>query len=174
MMRQVWWVIIPALVILFGLLGYGLTTNPKHIPSPLIGKPFPALQGKDLNGNDVTLRAEQGKPMIVNVWASWCAACQSEHNVFIRGARRYGDSISLVAINYKDELVNAKRWLNRLGDPYQWSFHDLSGRAGIELGVYGVPETFFVNKEGIIVAKISAPLTDKMFERGVSLMSEAE
>ena len=171
MMRNIWWGIIPALIILFGLLAYGLTSNPKHIPSPLIGKAFPTLQGKDLNGNEVTLGVVKGKPTIVNVWASWCAACRSEHNVLLRGARRYGDSISLVAINYKDELVNARRWLNSLGDPYQWSFHDLSGRAGLELGVYGVPETFFVNKKGIIVEKISAPLTDEILAKGIALMS---
>jgi len=170
MIRHIWWVIIPVLVLLFGLLAYGLTSNPKHIPSPLIGKAFPTLQGKDLNGNAVTLGIVDGKPTVVNVWASWCAACRSEHNVLLRGARRYGDSISLVAINYKDELSNAKRWLNQLGNPYQWSFYDLSGRAGLELGVYGVPETFFVNKQGIIVEKISAPLTDKMLADGIALM----
>ena len=172
MTRNIWWVIIPALILLVGLLGYGLTSNPKHIPSPLIGKAFPALQGKDLNGVDVTLGVIDGKPTIVNVWASWCGACRAEHNVLLRGARRYGDSISLVAINYKDELPNARRWLSSLGDPYQWSFHDLSGRAGLELGVYGVPETFFVNKQGIIVEKISAPLTDKVLADGIALMSK--
>ena len=172
MMRNIWWVIIPALILLVGLLAYGLTTNPKHIPSPLIGKAFPVLQGKDLNGVDVTLGVIDGKPTIVNVWASWCAACRSEHNVLLRGARRYGDSISLVAINYKDELPDARRWLSSLGDPYQWSYHDLKGRAGLELGVYGVPETFFVNKQGIIVEKISAPLTDKMLADGIALMTK--
>jgi len=172
MMRSAWWVIVPVLIILFGLLGYGLTSNPKHIPSPLIGKPFPIIQGKDLNGNDVTLGVVNGKPTIVNVWASWCAACRMEHSVLLRGARRYGEQISLVAINYKDELVDAKRWLRQLGNPYLWSFHDLSGRAGLELGVYGVPETFFVNKQGIIVEKISAPLTDEQLAAGIALMSK--
>jgi len=171
-MGKAWWAIVPVLVILFGLLSYGLTSNPKHIPSPLIGKQFPIIEGKDLNGNSVTLGVIDGKPTVVNVWASWCAACRTEHNVLIRGARRYGNNISLVAINYKDELANAKRWLNQLGDPYQWSFHDLSGRAGLELGVYGVPETFFVNKQGIIVEKISAPLTDAQFAAGVELMNK--
>ena len=161
MTRNIWWVIIPALILLVGLLGYGLTSNPKHIPSPLIGKAFPALQGKDLNGVDVTLGVVDGKPTIVNVWASWCGACRAEHNVLLRGARRYGNSISLVAINYKDELPNARRWLSRLGDPYQWSFHDLSGRAGLELGVYGVPETFVIDKKGIVRLKHTGPVTNK-------------
>lgn len=172
MTRNVWWIIFPVLILLFGLLAYGLTSNPKHIPSPLIGKVFPSLSGKDLNGNNVTLGVIDGKPTIVNVWASWCGACRAEHTVLLRGARRYGDSISLVAINYKDELPNARRWLSGLGDPYQWSFHDLSGRAGLELGVYGVPETFFINKQGIIVEKISAPLTDEMLADGIALMSK--
>lgn len=171
-MNKIWWVIVPALVILFGLLGYGLTSNPKHIPSPLIGKPFPIIQGKDLNGNNVTLGVVNAKPTVINVWASWCAACRLEHKVLIRGARRYGNKISLVAINYKDELDNATAWLRQLGNPYLWSYHDLSGRAGLELGVYGVPETFFVNKQGIIVEKISAPLTDAQFAAGVELMSQ--
>jgi len=172
MMRKVWWVILPALIILIGLLGYGLTSNPKNIPSPLIGKAFPIIQGKDLNGNEVTLGVVNGKPTIVNVWASWCAACRVEHNVLLRGARRYGDEISLVAINYKDKLVDARRWLNQLGNPYLWSYHDLSGRAGLELGVYGVPETFFVTKQGIIVHKVAGPLTDAQFSAGVELMSK--
>jgi len=171
MTRSIWWVIIPVLVILFVLLGYGLTSDPRHIPSPLIGKPFPQLQGVDLNGQPVNLGLVDDKPTIVNVWASWCAACRQEHEVLLRGARRYTDTVSLVAVNYKDELVNAKRWLRRLGDPYQWSLHDLSGRIGIELGVYGVPETFFINRDGIIVEKISAPLTDEKLAAGVALIT---
>jgi len=172
MTRSIWWVIIPVLLVLIGLLGYGLTTNPKHIPSPLIGKPFPALKGIDLNGQPVTLGNVDGKPMVVNVWASWCVACRQEHEVLKRGARRYADQVSLVAVNYKDELANARRWLTRLGDPYLWSLHDLTGRVGIELGVYGVPETFFVNSNGIIVEKISAPLSDEQFAAGVALISK--
>lgn len=172
MSGKLWWMIVPALVVLLGLLGYGLTSNPKHIPSPLIGKPFPTLEGEDLNGNKVVLGVEKDKPTIVNVWASWCVACRAEHQVLLRGAQRYGDSVSLVAINYKDERTNAKAWLRQLGNPYLWSFYDKSGRAGLELGVYGVPETFFVNRDGIIVEKISAPLTDEQFAAGVALISK--
>ena len=170
-MRSVWWILIPVLAILIGLLGYGLTSNPRHIPSPLIGKPFPELQGIDLNGQPVKLGLVAGKPTIVNVWASWCVACRQEHEVLLRGARRYAGTVSLVAVNYKDELANARRWLNRLGDPYLWSVHDLSGRIGIELGVYGVPETFFINRDGIIVEKISAPLTDEKLAAAVALIT---
>jgi len=171
---KLWWGIIPAMIVLFGLLGYGLTSNPKHIPSPLIGKTFPQLVGKDLTGKDITLGNTKGRPTIVNVWASWCVSCRAEHRVLVRGAKAYGSKVDLIGINYKDELPDAQRWLSNFGDPYLWSYQDLSGRAGIELGVYGVPETFFIDAQGMIVKKIAGPLTDETLREGVELITRSD
>lgn len=170
-MRVWWWILVPVVMALLVLLGYGLTSNPKNIPSPLVGKPFPVIEGADLQGRVVSLGKAGDKPGVFNVWASWCVSCRAEHQVLLRGARRYADKVTLIGINYKDELANARGWLSRLGDPYQWSFHDETGRAGLELGVYGVPETFFVNRDGIIVHKIAGPLTDESLAEGIAMIS---
>ena len=170
-MRLWWWILVPIVVILFVLLGYGLTSNPKNIPSPLIGKPFPVIKGINLQGQEVSLGHAGDVPSVFNVWASWCVSCRAEHKVLLRGARRFGGKINLIGINYKDKLFDAKRWLSQLGDPYQWSFHDEMGKTGLELGVYGVPETFFVNRKGIIVHKIAGPLTDESLAAGIEMAS---
>lgn len=170
-MRLWWWILIPVVVVLFVLLGYGLTSDPRNIPSPLIGKPFTVIKGLDLQGQTVSLGQAGDRPSVFNVWASWCVSCRAEHRVLLRGAKNFSGKINLIGINYKDGLADARRWLNRLGDPYQWSFHDEAGRAGLELGVYGVPETFFVNREGIIVHKIAGPLTDESLADGIAKAS---
>lgn len=171
---KLWWAVVPAMLVLFALLGYGLTSDPKHIPSPLVGKAFPPLPGNDLNGNAVTLGDIKGRPTIVNVWASWCVSCRAEHRVLVRGAKVYSNKIDLIGVNYKDELRDAQAWLNRFGDPYLWSYQDISGRVGIELGVYGVPETFFINAQGMIVKKIAGPLTDESLREGVELITRSD
>lgn len=170
-MRKLWWLIVPGLVVLFVLLGYGLTSDPRHIPSPLIGKSFPVIQGRTLQGDPVALGEAGERPQVVNVWASWCVSCRAEHEVLLRGAQRYPNQVDIIGINYKDQLADAQRWLSRLGNPYKWSFQDIEGRTGIELGVYGVPETFFVNRRGIIVHKIAGPLTDASLADGIRMIT---
>lgn len=169
-MRRWALILVPALVALLALLFYGLTGDPRHIPSPLIGQVFPEFTGKDLKGREVVLGRAEQRPMLVNVWASWCVSCRAEHEVIKRGASRYGEQVTFVGINYKDELRNAQRWLAQLGDPYVWSLRDERGRAGIDLGVYGVPETFFVDRRGIIVHKEAGPLTDATLAEGVAML----
>lgn len=170
-MRKLWWLIVPGLVALIALLAYGLTSDPRHIPSPLIGKHFPQISGNSLEGDAVILGAGNGRPQVVNVWASWCVSCRAEHRVLLRGAGRYANSVDIVGINYKDQLADAQNWLNQLGNPYTWIFQDQKGRTGIELGVYGVPETFFVNRNGVIVHKIAGPLTDESLAEGIAMIT---
>lgn len=170
-MRLWRWILIPGVVFLFVLLGYGLTSNPKNIPSPLIGKPFPIIDGIDLQGRAVSLSPMADKPSVFNVWASWCVSCREEHGVLLRGVNKFSAKVNFIGINYKDKRADAQRWLRRLGDPYQWSLQDKAGRVGLELGVYGVPETFFVNREGIIVHKIAGPLTDDSLAAGIAMIS---
>lgn len=149
-------VLLPLLVVLGGVLYLGLGRDPKEIPSPLIGKPLPTVSGVDLQGNPRQLPLV-GRPMLINVWASWCSACAVEHPAINQAARKYSAQVDFVGINYRDNKPDSLRWLTRLGNPYQWSLEDSDGRAGIELGVYGAPESYFVDARGIIVDKKIGP-----------------
>lgn len=148
-----------AFVVLVVFLAIGLTLNPRLVPSPLIGKPAPAFElplllkegsfsNKDLLGH-VTL---------INVWASWCFACRQEHET-VKHLSRQG--VRVIGLNYKDESTDAKNWLDRLGNPYQSIAVDYNGRIAIDWGVYGAPETFLVDKAGIIRHKVIGPLSDE-------------
>ena len=141
------------------LLAVGLTLNPRLVPSPLIGKPAPEFElplllkqgsfsNKDLIGH-VTL---------VNVWASWCFACRQEHEA-VKYLSRQG--VRVIGLNYKDEASDAKQWLAKLGNPYQAIVADRDGRAAIDWGVYGAPETFLIDQQGIIRHKVIGPLSDQ-------------
>lgn len=151
--------LLPALALLLGALALGLRHDPKQIPSPLVGKPLPAIAGVTLDGQPVDLaRAGAGGPMLVNVWASWCESCAVEHPVVVAAAREFGNRVAFIGLNYRDKLAPGKAWLAERGNAYRWSFFDPEGRAGIELGVYGVPETFFVAADGTVLAKHVGPL----------------
>ena len=152
-------ILLPALALLLGALALGLRHDPKQIPSPLVGKPLPTIAGVTLDGQPVDLAtAGQGGPLLVNVWASWCESCAVEHPVVVAAARQFGDRVAFIGLNYRDKLGPGKAWLAERGNAYRWSFFDPEGRAGIELGVYGVPETFFVAADGTLLAKHVGPL----------------
>jgi cytochrome c biogenesis protein CcmG, thiol:disulfide interchange protein DsbE len=149
---------------LFGVLVFflwrGLSLNPREVPSPLIGKPAPAFALPTLSEPGTQLRREDllGKVWVLNVWASWCAPCREEHPLVIAFAKRSG--VPVYGLNYKDKGDAAKAWLAQLGDPYAATLVDADGKAGIEWGVYGVPETFVIDKAGIIRYKHIGPLTE--------------
>lgn len=160
-----------ALFALLGLLlGYAILEmqsggySPRSIPSPLIGKPIPAFALPSLADPARTITDEtlRGRPYLLNVWASWCVACRDEHPLLVALAR--DRRVPIVGLNYKDPRADALRWLERLGDPYQLSIADESGRFGIELGVYGVPETFVIDREGVIRYKHIGPVTRQTLE----------
>ena len=166
-------------VVLVVLLGVGLTLNPRDVPSPLVGKPAPAFTLKQLGDAGKTFSPEEmhGKVWLLNVWASWCVTCRQEHPVLVDFART--QSVPLVGLNYKelrgDAAVDmsrvdaateesearerATRWLAQRGDPYALTALDLDGRVGIDYGVYGVPETYVIDKAGIIRMKHTGPIT---------------
>ena len=151
--------LVPALVLLIGALALGLRHDPKQIPSPLVGKPLMSSSGETLDGQAVDLaEAGQGGPMLINVWASWCESCAVEHPVVVAGARQFGERVAFIGLNYRDTRELGAAWLAERGNAYRWSFFDPEGRAGIELGVYGVPETFFVAADGTLLAKHVGPL----------------
>lgn len=147
-----------AFLALAGLLYKGLSLDPRKVPSPLIDKPAPAFSLPRLKQPGETLGSEdfRGQVSLFNVWATWCAACRSEHPLLMQLAQR---GIPIYGLNYKDERAAAERWLRRFGDPYVANAFDADGRVGIDWGVYGTPETFVIDKQGIIRFKQIGPLT---------------
>jgi cytochrome c biogenesis protein CcmG, thiol:disulfide interchange protein DsbE len=149
---------------LFGVLAVflwrGLSLNPREVPSPLIGKPAPSFALPLLAEPSRQLKREEllGQVWVLNVWASWCAPCREEHPLVIALARRSG--VPVYGLNYKDKPEAASNWLKQLGNPYTANWVDADGRVGIEWGVYGVPETFVVDKAGVIRFKHVGPLTE--------------
>jgi cytochrome c biogenesis protein CcmG/thiol:disulfide interchange protein DsbE len=143
----------------------GLQLNPKDIPSPLIGKAAPQFSQPILNETHQSFSPEQmrGKVWLLNVWASWCVSCREEHPLLNELAKQ--QTIPIIGLNYKDQDDAAKEWLSKMGDPYQLSIVDRSGNVGINYGVYGVPETFLINSQGIIVHKFTGPLTPSLIRK---------
>ena len=146
-------------VVLIIFLLVGLTLNPREVPSPLIGKPAPAFRLAQLHDQAMIITPEElrGKVWLLNVWASWCASCRQEHPLLVELARH--NVVTIVGLNYKDERDKGIAWLQELGDPYLVSAYDRDGNVGIDWGVYGVPETFVIDKAGIIRHKITGVLT---------------
>jgi cytochrome c biogenesis protein CcmG, thiol:disulfide interchange protein DsbE len=161
-------VLFAALAALFLLRLYG--GDPSRIPSALIGRPapqtaLPALEGLLRDGTQVPgldPAAFKGKVSLVNVWASWCVPCHDEAPLLTELAK--DSRLQLVGINYKDAPDNARRFLGRYGNPFGIVGVDANGRASIEWGVYGVPETFIVGREGTIVYKMVGPVTPQNFD----------
>ena len=147
-------------VLIVGFLAIGLNRDPGHVPSPFIGKPAPAFRAPTLFGAQPLLTSEalKGKVWIFNVWASWCVACRDEHPLLI-GLQR-DKVVSIVGLNYKDREEDAKSWLERFDNPYQVIALDPAGDIAIDYGVYGVPETFVIDQEGIIRYKHVGPISE--------------
>ena len=148
--------------LLAALLAVGLTLDPRKIPSPLVGKPvpefaLPPVKGRTLGLASADLRRDVS---LVNVFASWCVSCREEHPVFMDLRKR--GVIPIHGLNYKDKPDDAERWLQELGDPYTRTGADLDGRVAIDWGVYGVPETFLVDREGRIAYKHIGPVTPQL------------
>lgn len=146
-------------------LGIGLTKDPRIVPSPFIGKPAPAFTLSTLHDPQAMFSPEQmkGRVWLLNVWASWCPACKIEHPVLNDMSRR--GIVPIVGLNYKDQRADAKRWLQQNGDPYQLSVWDIDGKVGIDYGVYGAPETFVIDKQGVIRYKQIGPVTPEVLEK---------
>lgn len=146
-------------VVVVVFLAVGLGLNPRLVPSPLIDKPAPefVLPAVEDPSQTVSRADLLGKISLVNVWASWCVSCRAEHPFLMELARN--GQVAVYGLNYKDAREDALRWLAQYGDPYAASAFDADGRVGIEWGVYGTPETFLVDRKGIIRYKLVGPLT---------------
>lgn len=145
--------------VMLAFLAIGLQLKPREIPSPLIDKAAPRFSLPTLAAPEQTLSSQdlRGKVWVLNVWASWCEACRQEHPQLLAFAKRAG--VPIYGLNYKDQRDAALDWLNRFGNPYTQSLSDSEGLAGIDYGVYGVPETFVIDKAGVIRHKQIGPVT---------------
>lgn len=136
-------------MVLLGLLWRGLSNDPRLLPSMLIDKPLPVFAMADLKdpSRKITTDDFKGKISLINVWATWCPSCQIEHPTLLKLAQQ---GVAIYGVNYKDQRALALDWLNQLGNPYTFVIEDAAGQLGIDLGVYGAPETFLIDKNGVI------------------------
>ncbi len=161
--------LIPLMVFL-GLVWFlwsGLFLDPKQVPSPLIGKPAPAFALTRLDQAQTTIRRDDllGKVWILNVWASWCVACRAEHPLLVEFSRK--KLVPIYGLNYKDQRPDGLRWLANFGNPYEASLFDQDGRVGIDYGVYGVPETFVIDQQGVIRYKQIGPVSPEVLSNEI-------
>ncbi len=154
------------------LLGIGLTMDPGEVPSPLIDKPVPVFSLMPVQGRQLGLASDnlKGEVALVNVFASWCVACRQEHPLLMDISRQ--QIVPIHGLNYKDESNDAAGWLDALGDPYTRTGSDLDGRVGIDWGVYGVPETFVIDKNGNIAYKHIGPISEQDWETKIRPLVE--
>ena len=185
-MNRYYW-ILGAFAALVALLAVGLNLNPREVPSPLVGKPAPAFTLAQLAEPDKTLSPKdmQGKVWLFNVWSSWCVSCRQEHPVLVEFSKKV--DVPLIGLNYKEvrgdggfdmgkmsaedekklAWERANSWLSQHGNPYKLTVMDLDGRVGIDYGVYGVPETYVIDKAGVIRMKHTGPITPETLAKKI-------
>ena len=185
-MNRYYW-ILGAFAALVALLAVGLGLNPRDVPSPLVGKPAPAFNLSVLATPEKTMGPKdmQGKVWLLNVWASWCVSCRAEHPVLVEFSKKV--QIPVVGLNYKEvrgdgnfdmgkmpadderklAFQRANQWLAQHGDPYTLTVMDIDGRVGIDYGVYGVPETYVIDKAGVIRMKHTGPVTPELLAKKI-------
>ncbi len=156
------WLPLLLFAVLLGFLARGLSRDPREVPSPFIDKPAPALDLPRVDQAELRLRREDllGQVWLLNVWASWCVACREEHETLLAYSRR--GRVAVYGLNYKDTRAAGQEWLRRFGNPYVASGFDDQGLAGIDWGVYGVPETFVIDRDGRVRLKHVGPLTEQV------------
>ena len=145
----------------------GLTRDPREVPSPFIDKPAPGFKLAQLHEAERAFAPEdmKGKVWLLNVWASWCVSCRVEHPLLVEMSKK--NLVPIVGLNYKDRRDDGIAWLKKFGDPYALSAYDVEGRVGIDYGVYGVPETFVIDKAGVIRYKQIGPITNEALEKTI-------
>ncbi len=152
----------------------GLQLDPSELPSALIDKPMPSFSLSSVYDENTRLSEQQlkGKPALLNVWATWCPTCKQEHDQLNRIVREEG--VTIYGINYKDERSKAQDWLTRYEDPYVLNIYDDKGTLGLDLGVYGAPETYILDKDGIIRYRHVGEVNEKVWVKLRGLMQELE
>ena len=154
-------------IALAAFFAIGLTRDPREVPSPFIGKPAPEFRLEQLSDEKLAFTPAdmKGKVWLLNVWASWCVSCRVEHPLLVEMSKR--NVVPIVGLNYKDKRDEGLAWLQRFGNPYSLSAFDVDGKVGIDYGVYGVPETFVIDKEGVIRYKQIGPITPEALEKKI-------
>ena len=160
------WVIVLGLII---LLAFGFTTDPKKVPSPLMGRPAPDFQVDELNGEQkFSLSEFKGIPIVLNFWASWCAECRTEAVILENFFQKYGvnnKQLVMIGIAIQDSPKNAKAFARHFGKTYLLGLDDDAGNIALDYGIYGVPETFFIDQEGNIFHKTIGMVTKELMEQ---------
>lgn len=153
--------------LLVGFFAVGLSRDPRVVPSPLLGKPAPAFKLQQLGDATLAFAPQdmKGKVWMLNVWASWCVTCRVEHPLLVEMART--QEVPIVGLNYKDNREQGLQWLARFGNPYTLSAFDVEGQVGIDYGVYGVPETFVIDKQGVVRYKQIGAITPEALEKTI-------
>jgi cytochrome c biogenesis protein CcmG/thiol:disulfide interchange protein DsbE len=150
---------------LFAFFYFGLGRDKETLPSPLIGKPAPTFELPRVDDPSRTISTQEfaGRPYVLNVWGTWCPGCRQEHDALLEIARR--NVVPMIGLDWKDDLQLAQQWLRELGNPYVVTAFDAEGRVAIDWGVYGAPETFLVDAQGVVRHKHVGPLTLEDWER---------
>jgi cytochrome c biogenesis protein CcmG/thiol:disulfide interchange protein DsbE len=168
-MKRTWRFAVPLAIfaLLVGFLWAGLSRDPREVPSPLVGKPAPTFALATLHnpGKMLGTADMKGQVWLLNVWASWCVSCRVEHPLLMQLAQ--ARVVPVIGLAYKDKPEDGRAWLEQNGNPYSVSIVDREGRVGIDFGVYGVPETFVVDKQGVIRYKQIGPVTAEALERKI-------
>jgi cytochrome c biogenesis protein CcmG/thiol:disulfide interchange protein DsbE len=167
MMRMRFLIPLAVFAALTVFLWKGLTINPSEVPTPLLNKPAPAFSLEELKDSNKRLSPAdlRGKVWLLNVWASWCVSCREEHPVLMRFAKTR--QVPIYGLNYKDTRADAMNWLNQFGNPYVINGFDADGEVGIDYGVYGVPETYVIDRDGIIRHKHIGPITVDVWQNEI-------
>ena len=152
-------------VIIAAFLYLSLSSNPRELPSPFLGKAFPDIEVEDFyTGEVISLRDTfRSKITLVNVWASWCPACRAEHQMLMNISKE--NLVQLIGLDYKDTRADANKMLEVMGNPFDLIVFDPKGKAGLELGVYATPETFLVNRQGVILHKHIGEISKQVWLR---------
>lgn len=167
MMKAKFLIPLLAFGVLVVFLAIGLGLNPREVPSPLINKPAPAFKVPQLENPEAQFSPEElkGKVWILNVWASWCVSCREEHPVLMELAR--ANIVPVVGLDYKDQRKDGLNLLKRSGNPYSIIAFDADGRVGIDYGVYGVPESYVIDKQGMIRYKHTGPISMEALQKTI-------
>lgn len=164
-MKRAFWAV-PIAAIVVAVLWYGFGRDPENIATPLIHHPAPSFNLTRIDGGRVDMKSLRGRPVVLNFWATWCGACHTEHSALVDGYRRWGKHVAFVGVVFEDSSSAARSFLHQYGGGWP-NLSDPGRQTAIDYGVYKLPETFFIDRHGVIVAKQDGPLTDSILRRRV-------
>lgn len=163
------WLLLPVVVVpLMFVLGFGFGRDPNNVPSALMNRPAPGFELPTLDRSALSSESLRGRPVVINFWASWCLECKTEHPVLMDGQRRHGTDVAFIGVLYQDRPEDARAYLTEMGDPGYPNLIDADGRLALDFGVSGVPETFFIDAQGVVRYKHWGALTTEVLNAQLS------